>query len=81
MNGSDPSQEMMRDNVQPDLIKLAEKALRKKFGGELTPNGEERTTNRFRDIGQLRYLFRSIMKNGGSWARRIFLVTNNQVPE
>ncbi|CAF2078161.1 unnamed protein product [Rotaria magnacalcarata] len=36
--------------------------------------------NRFRDLKQLKYLLRSIEENGKDWARRIFLVTNNQVP-
>jgi hypothetical protein len=35
---------------------------------------------RFRDFNQLKYLLRSIEENGVGWARRIFLVTNNQVP-
>ncbi|CAF3203298.1 unnamed protein product [Rotaria socialis] len=37
--------------------------------------------NRFRDLKQLKYLLRSIEENGKEWARRIFLVTNNQVPD
>ncbi len=36
--------------------------------------------NRFRDFNQLKYFLRSIEENGVGWARRIFLVTNNQVP-
>jgi hypothetical protein len=36
--------------------------------------------NRFRDFNQLKYLLRSIEENGIGWARRIFLVTNNQTP-
>ncbi len=36
--------------------------------------------NRFRDFNQLKYLLRSIEENATGWARRIFLVTNNQVP-
>ena len=36
--------------------------------------------SRFRDFKQLKYLLRSIEVNGIEWARRIFLVTNNQVP-
>ena len=38
------------------------------------------TPNRFRDIKQLTYLLRSIDQNDIRWARRIFLVTNNQTP-
>lgn len=37
--------------------------------------------NRFRDLNQLKYLLRSIEENGREWARRIFLVTNNQIPD
>jgi hypothetical protein len=37
--------------------------------------------SRFRDFNQLKYLLRSIEENGAGWARRIFLVTNNQVPQ
>jgi hypothetical protein len=36
--------------------------------------------SRFRDFNQLKYLLRSIEENGIEWARRIFLVTNNQAP-
>lgn len=35
---------------------------------------------RYRDYGTLKYLFRSIEKNA-PWVRRIYLVTDNQVPE
>ncbi len=37
--------------------------------------------SRFRDFHQLKYFLRSIEENGAGWARRIFLVTNNQVPQ
>jgi len=37
--------------------------------------------SRFRDFDQLKYFLRSIDENGAGWARRIFLVTNNQVPQ
>lgn len=35
--------------------------------------------NRYRDSGELRYSLRSIVKNA-PWIRRIFLVTDNQIP-
>ncbi|CAF2104986.1 unnamed protein product [Rotaria magnacalcarata] len=39
------------------------------------------SSNRFRDLKQLKYLLRSVEENGREWAGRIFLVTNNQVPD
>ena len=36
---------------------------------------------RFRDFNQLKYLLRSIEENTSQWARRIFLVTNKQIPQ
>ena len=36
--------------------------------------------NRYRELGQLKYSLRSLEQNV-PWAQRIFIVTNNQVPD
>ncbi|CAF3317489.1 unnamed protein product [Rotaria socialis] len=46
-----------------------------------SPLRDSISSNRFRDLKQLKYFLRSVEENGREWARRIFLITNNQVPD
>jgi hypothetical protein len=69
VNGSDPSL-MSQIQDYADFIELK--------GGE-GYSKDSMKVNRFRELGQLKYGLRSIEKNL-KYARRIFIVTNNQIP-
>lgn len=58
------------------------KKKKEKYTSKNEPKAEESYDGpmRYRDYGTLKYLLRSIAQNA-SWVNRVFLVTDNQVPE
>eukprot|EP00121_Abeoforma_whisleri_P014067 Awhi_evm1s12976 len=68
VNGTDPN--------------LQSKIMKEKMGNNTKYQDDKgQTAGRFRDFNQLKYLLRSIEQFGNAFARRIFIVANDQWPD
>ena len=69
---------MWVDGSDPDWQERKARAL-EELTGVADPHLDAVSDSRFRDLGELRYSLRSLQRHA-PWVRRVFLVTDKQVP-